>query len=351
MNAAHSSQSVPQPEEAARSVATSSVVFTDTQRKEVEQVEVPAQAEQVEKAKPIQEKKPLAARAERREEPDDSSQVDEIPVKENPSTLAMAVTDAEFNPPPIDQGNPISLQSPSEATDVSAVAPQPEEKFADKDPTTSLSAGLGFSYTQISAHDPVNGGNASFISNAAPKIQLGWDLAWNPKWASHVRFSYLSEKFVASASSMTVANSNPSVFESEIGVDRKWNSASRTSLSIGSAVREFANATAATNINLNHVQELKLTVAHEQDLISFKTAKAGAGLSLSALGGGSGPGFQTKPGWGGDASIYVRHDLKNAPIVIKGEASYGIWSQNSNLLQENGQHMGVLLSVSWRIGQ
>lgn len=268
------------------------------------------------------------------------------------------------NPDKIIRGDKIYLEEatsrePAEAAAVvetKPVTPPPtctEVKTpSDEFPFSRLRVDAGFEYFRIDAHDSVNGGNATLLSGASPTVHLSWDLAWDKRWDTRLRFNAISERILdATNSTSSITNGSGKRYGFEFGPIRKWNAKRRTGFFLGSSEQIFSRSVSATVVTIDRVQAMFLKATHEEDLLTVKTASAGVGASFAILSGGTGVGYRTNPGWAGDIFAHVRHEMTKSNIEFHGTAYYGMWAQDSTLVTQKGNHIGVMFGVSRRFGE
>lgn len=267
--------------------------------------------------------------------------------KRAPAAEAPAVVEDVGTPLTISEKKPAKME-----TMAPAPTPSPNASPESNYPLSHLGADLGSQYFKIVAHDPVNGGNATLLSNLSPQLRLGWDLDWNEAWTTRLRFSLVSESMInATSTTSTITGGDAKTYAFELGAIRNWGESQRTGFAIGSVARGFARSTSATTVTVDRVQELKFRLNHEFDLFQVKGARFGLGLGAALLSGGTGSGYTTSFGWDGDASLYLRHAPKNSSLEIRGEAYFTYGQQNSTIVEQKDQHIGVFLGLAWKLGE
>lgn len=250
---------------------------------------------------------------------------------------------SEPEPRPLDQASQERAQQPIAAPDTIA--------NDGKGPVSRLGIDVGFAYSRIDSKDKVTGSSSTFLSDMSPRVVLTWDLEWTEKWISRLRFTHVAEKILddGGVNPRTLENAVGARSGFEIGGLYRWSEASRTGLSTGFEQRFFTHAVDASRISIDRVSEPFVRLSHEIDLARVKTAVIGVGLSVEAILPGRGPGYDTEQGQGADARVFLRHEMKN--IAIQGSVGYGVFRQNSTLVEQKGSHVDAMVGLLWRFGE
>jgi LysM repeat protein len=229
--------------------------------------------------------------------------------------------------------------------------PLKAEAVSEKNPVSRLSLDAGFGYFRIDSKDKSTGASSTFLSAMNPEARLTWDLDWNEKWTSRVRFNYAGSDVFndTSTNAPVLKGASKSRYGFEVGVTRSWSPSSRTGFYLNIQERIFTHATETTSVTVDRVSEPSVKIAHESELFHVKTATLGLGVSGEAILPGRGPGYSTDTGFGADAVFFLRHDLDR--FSIQGSVAYGMVRQDSDLVEQSESHLGAALGLVWRLGE
>ncbi|MBX3034049.1 MAG: LysM peptidoglycan-binding domain-containing protein [Bdellovibrionaceae bacterium] len=212
-------------------------------------------------------------------------------------------------------------------------------------PRSHLRWDIGVEYFRIDSKDKSSGDKAVFLSNLSPQTRLSWDLDWSEHWSSRVRVSLQSEKILGDEqATKTFNDASGSRAGFEAGAIRRWRDSS-LGLFLGRSQGIFARGVNAGTLAFDRVESFEAKISHQRNLLRVKTVSLDFGLDARLISPGQGIGYTTESGTGGDASLILRHDLKN--FSLEAQSYYGIFRQNSSLAEQTGSRTGLYLGVTW----
>jgi hypothetical protein len=214
----------------------------------------------------------------------------------------------------------------------------------EDDPRSTVSVFTGFDYFHLEAVDTATQDTAKILSEASPRVVLGWRMAWDEKWSTEVDFTYRQDRLKQPQEGPLFKKKTFARTGFTFGVNRHWEKG-RTKFFLGRSERGFLRAPNASSIEFESATSTDVGLAHEQALVVRKTASAGVSAEAIYLGAADASGYSTDPGLFLKFGLFMRHQLSSL-YTLEARGHFGVWEQDSPYVNQEVKETGAGVNLT-----
>lgn len=242
------------------------------------------------------------------------------------------VSETKVNEPKVELKKPASPDSPQWA------------------PSSRLFALMGQEYFDINSEDKVTKAKANFASNASPRIDVVWEVAWTKEYTSRIYFTYVAESIQNDATAnknLKRANGGRNSF----GLEVMKNISDKTAIGIYGArsTRSFSRAPDNNTLTFDRISGFEVGAKAERLLFQVSKAKVTGNVKAGWLAPTQGAGYKVYAGKTATLGLNLRHELR--AVTLEAQTYYGYWQQDSRYTKQYSSQIGMGIGASWRFDE
>lgn len=231
-------------------------------------------------------------------------------------------------------------------TPAPAPAPVPPAALAavEEDQPLLLNLKVGLVYARIDAQDRSNQSKAVFVSDLLPEIHLGLSQELAPSWTLNTRASVRFNKYLAPSSTVTLEQPGQTT-SFHLGVQKDFGKKFRAELQGGMRQSLFARATSNTTYVLDRAPVSFVGLRFDANLWQGPRFEASLYGNVQALGSSKTTGHNVDAGSSYEFGAHLRRQRRS--LFFDQTLFYSNTLQNSNLVKQNSQDLGLILGIGY----